>query len=314
MNELELLRDARPVVPESDELAMERARRTLVRAIGAKTLPARSKPSPPRRRVWMVASAAAVVTLVLALPILLPIGRGGAPSAVAEALDRLGGVALREPYVPLGEGQYYYSGSEVVALSTGEVVGSDTELPSVLDTSHREVWLATDGSGRVVQGDRQRDFSGGSGKFAELSSFPSDPKDLRSAIEQRRILDGPPGDADTFDIIGELLALSHASPEQRQSLFEIAGDLPGVDLIGPRTDAEGRAGIAVAYTHLGIQQILTFDQDTSSLLQQESIRVGPAPGPSAGPTPAAQASFEPQLESRTTFLESGVVDALGERP
>ena len=48
-----------------------------------------------------------------------------------------------------------------------------------------------------------------------------------------------------FTIVGDLLRESPAPPALRRALWEVAATIPGVQLVGPVTDAAGRAGVAV---------------------------------------------------------------------
>jgi len=51
---------------------------------------------------------------------------------------------------------------------------------------------------------------------------------------------GPPGDWETFAIIGDLLRETHAPPALRAALYEVAANLSGVEYIGEVKDAVGR--------------------------------------------------------------------------
>src|SRR5439155_2581095 len=91
--------------------------------------------------------------------------------------------------------------------------------------------------------------------------------------EQRQIVGGPDGDWETFSIIGDLLRETSVPPVVRGALYEVAADLPGVELVGRVEDASGRPGVAVAYTHDGIRQEFIFDPNTAALLGENDVLV-----------------------------------------
>ena len=97
------------------------------------------------------------------------------------------------------------------------------------------------------------------------------PDALLQVIEDRTIVGGPPGDAETFVLIGDLLRETYASPALRAALYEVAAGLPGVELIGNVRDASGRPGVAVAYEHDGARNELIFDPETAAMLGESSV-------------------------------------------
>jgi hypothetical protein len=108
--------------------------------------------------------------------------------------------------------------------------------------------------------------------YTDLSNVPTDPAKLKQLIESRKLEGGPPGDAETFQIIGDLLRDTSAPPAVRSALYTIASQLPGVELIGPTYDQLGRPGTGVAYVSKGLRYELIFDSQTSALLgEQQSV-------------------------------------------
>ena len=143
--------------------------------------------------------------------------------------------------------------------------------------------------------------------YRDLSGLPTDPDALKQLIEERKIEGGPPGDAETFTIIGDLLRETYTTPALRAALYQIASELPGVELVGQVKDPAGRDGIAVAYAEpQGFRHELIFDPQTSALLAERDVLTDPktadlnaAPGTVIG---------------YATYLASGVVDSTSGKP
>lgn len=192
----------------------------------------------------------------------------------------------------------------------------------------REDWIRTDGSsGRYHEVDghlkfiRSRDrtyaykhysrqyIDGNTGNgregsapvnYNQLSNLPTDPAQLKQLIENRKVEPGPPGDFETFQIIGDLLRDTDAPPALRAALYTIASQLPAVQLVGPTHDQLGRPGTGVAYDLAGQRNELIFDPRTSALLaEQTSVTRRSRLYP-----------FHPgTLISWTSYLASGIVNS-----
>jgi hypothetical protein len=208
----------------------------------------------------------------------------------------------------------------------------------VLMPAVREAWIGIDGSGRLLtkngtprflsEKDRavweaagepdlgsnqtsDETFSAaapdkGGLYYMDLSRLPTDTRALRAKIEGREIEGGPPGDAETFTIIADMLRETYASPALRAALFEVAADLHGVELLGSVKDPVGRDGTAVVYTHAGQRHELIFDPDTSVMLGERYVV-----------TDRSKGGFD--VESGTVvgwaaYLSSGIVDSTSDRP
>jgi hypothetical protein len=259
-------------------------------------------------------AAAAALVAVLVVP-----GAPGAPtSAAAAVLAHLSKVAADQPAAAaLPAGQYEYTAS--VGMNLISRVYENDELPGSPTTSGppkqtfsvyapvtRQVWIATDGSGRLEQSygtpsfltpaDRAAWVSDGSPNIVpassdvdsieakgalvvpDLSNLPTNPGTLLAGIEATTVgssFDAPAGAAGTFQIIGDLLRETDASPALRAALYQAAAQMPGVTLIGTVTDAAGRSGTAVAYASSGEQNELIFDPTTSVLLGEATVVTDP---------------------------------------
>lgn len=307
-------------------------------------------PRRPRRRGAVIAIAAAGIAMSIAVPIALPGGvTGGADPAAAALLHRVALRAAQQAPEPApGPGQYLYTRSESVQGHL-YVVGDGTtflfKAPSI-----RESWIGSDGSGRilntpgavtfpthrdraawvaagapslewVVDGDDEFDhFGPGEMTFLDYADLPTDPEELLELIESRELIGGPAGDWETFVIVGDLLRETYAIPKVRAALYQVAAELPGVELVGRVVDPAGRPGMAVAYTNPSSdarsRYELIFDPVTAELLSEGEVLVADSTvdvesgGPGAvygGVGPAGTRTFS------TNYLASGVVDSTDER-
>jgi hypothetical protein len=308
MNELELIREFRSEVPYPDAVTTARAK--------AAVLP------PPRRRTrrrWPFALAATAAAAVAAFVIVL-LQSGSPDSAAAAVLERTARTAAGQPATaPPRPGQFVYTKSRSLNETTSVTHGQ--AINTVADQT-REAWIGPDGSGRLREtsvgsrfmSDRDRQawvaagrpdlggefhsderFGAGGLYFFDLSKLPTDADSLKKTIEQRKVEGGPPGDAETFTIVGDMLRETYASPQLRAALYRVAAGLPGVELIGDVKDESGRTGTAVGYSNDRARNDLIFDPKTSALLGERTVEHG-------------------KVVSWTVYLASGVVDSTSATP
>ncbi len=249
---------------------------------------------------WSVAvgAVAAVALVAVVVTALLPAGDTGAPSpAAAGVLLHAARAAARQPATgPPAPGQFVYTKSKGVFGSTTAPVGG--QAFNTLQPYTRQQWIGPDGSGRILQvagtpqlvtsadraawvADGKPNLADSTGNidvtqrsglyYLDLSNVPTDPAALKQLIEQRKLESGPPGDAETFTIIGDLLRDSYAPPAVRSALYAVAAQLPGIKLIGTTQDQLGRSGTTVGYTSSGNTQELILDPQTSALLAEQTI-------------------------------------------
>ncbi|MGN6378874.1 MAG: CU044_5270 family protein [Gaiellales bacterium] len=326
MNDLELIREFRDDVPEPGAEVTAWARAELMDAI-ARAEPARRPQRRRSERRWpfLAAAVAAGVAAVLVVSTSIPGGETGAPtSAVAAVLHRAAVTAAGQPAVaPPHAGQYMYTKSRSLQESDWYDVGRDHRQSfSVRMPLIREAWIAPDGSGRLREitgrasfpsardrrvwiasgrpalgGDRTTSerFKRGGLSYLHLTNLPTDPGKLRTVSEQRRIEGGPPGDAETFTIVGDLLRETFAPPRLRAALYEVASQLPIVHLYG-RTNWTPRPGIAIGFTGGGFRHELAFDPKTAALLGERTVNVETG-----------------KVAVWTVYLASGVVGSTSDR-
>jgi hypothetical protein len=332
-----------PMLFEQDvlEIALESLRSRRESGIA----PARRRRRRPRRRT-VIAIAAAGLAMAIAVPIALPGGgTGGADPAAAGVLHRVALRAAKQPPEPTpGPGQYLYTRSE--SFSTHLYVVGDGNTFLFHQPSSGESWIAPDGSGRLLdisgavtfptEKDRATWVAAGSPDLyenltedelfdpgelyiADHADLPSDPEELLELIERREVIGGPSGDWETFAIIGDLLRETSLQPKVRGALYQVAAELPGVELLGRVVDGGGRPGVAVAYTNRNDDAPhrleLIFDPTTAKLLGENEVLVADSTvdvesgGPGAiygGVGPAGTRAYS------TTYLVSGVVDSTNE--
>ena len=245
---------------------------------------------------------------------------GPAPASAAVVLDRAARMALSQAAVSPTARQYEYVKVQegyATSVSEGHVGVRFWESDTKQD------WFKRDGSGRerivdsreglLTPTDRaiarahglslrrlmpnqdgdSRYPAGGISYYSLYSPFrlPSQPSRLLPAIDRElRATRTPSTAADVFNVISNRLLFSPTSPSLRAALYQVIARLPGVQLLGSRTDRIGRRGVAVTISHVkvgdeGTRTVLLFDPATSDVLQTEEIQEKPFHSPNAPPSP-----------------------------
>jgi hypothetical protein len=315
MNELESLRGLGVDFLRPDAEQVRQIRAALDEAIAEVSSGAPVSPGAAHGWRWALAGAAAAVALALGIVLAgaLPSDHGGAEPAAAQALGEASTAAAQQPAeAPPTTGQYVYTKSDTAHLEihegwsvlvpvvretwvspdgSGRIVETRGQ-PQFLSETDRAGWQAA-GSPDLDAGKTSDEVFRAQGstepgtptvagspedylRYRDLSALPTDPDSLRQLIEERKVEGGPPGDAETFTIIGDLLRETYTSPVLRSALYRIASELPGVELVGEVKDPAGREGVAVAYTEpQGVRHELIFDRQTSALLGERDVLVDP---------------------------------------
>jgi hypothetical protein len=352
MNDLDLIKGFRATVKDPHPERVHAAWAKVMQRIEEGD-PARSpgRRAPTARR-WAIPAglAAAALAVAVALPALLPGGGpGGAGSAeAARLLQRIAVVAADQPSQPppvIGQYVYTETRDEQTLLY---VPGRGLANFSFTDSWSREAWIGPDGSGRIFSTLREvrfpsaadraawvaagspelggdettidESFGPGELHFLDLATLTTDPQELLAVIEEREIVGGPPGDWETFAIVGDLLRETYAPPALRAALYEVAANLPDVEYLGPVEDAVGRPGLAVASTHDGIRREMIFDPETAQLLGENDVLVDPDEltvevGPETYPGTIVYGPGRPGTVLYSgVYLASGVVDSTAATP
>lgn len=288
---------------------------------------------------------AACVALTAAAVLILPgafSGSGEGGSAAARQLGHLARVAARQPeFAQPAPDQFVYTmslGAHLQISSAGwaALVPEDRALwvspngsgrlvtrikaPEFLSVRDRAAWTHNGspslGAGTVTDQvfaptsnvSSEADSTTGDGALAyrDLSQLPTDPETLGKLIENRAVEGGPPGDAESLAIVGDLLRQQSASPQLRAALFSVASSLPGVHFIGRADDSAGRPGEVVAAVETGVRRELIIDPNTSQLLGERDVLVDPE---------IADLNADPgAVLGYIAYLRSGIVDSRREVP
>lgn len=195
--------------------------------------------------------------------------------------------------------------------------------------SSREIWIGFDGSGRLRERafdlrfrtahDREAWIKAGRPSLGlgssddklgplqltdgprNLLTLPTDPQKLAALIFARKIEGGPPGPAEDFVQVGDLLRETDAPPALRAALFQIAARIPGARLLAPG-DGIPRGQVGVAYidhlpkTGLLSKTELIFRRTTTALAAERTVLTDPA-------------THKVTVPDWTTYIATGVVDS-----
>ncbi|HEX3615678.1 MAG TPA: CU044_5270 family protein [Solirubrobacteraceae bacterium] len=314
-HQLERVRAYRADVAEPDAAAVAAARTRLMQAIAGEPRAAAGPAPVPtfasarrdtararlrrlqRRRRFVLAGGLATVGVGIAGA--LGLSTAATPvSALAAQMNKLASVAASQNWTGIpGPGQYLYT--ESTGLDDDATGGADNKICSYSQVEHRQIWIATDGSGALSDVRNQSKFtsaadqatcatmgitdpstqdSSSSSRFAagglafptsDWKSLSTDPATL---LKQVHAADGGPDDAaEWFTNIADYMRESDVPPVIRAALYRAAALIPNVKLLGTQTDPTGQVGPAVGYPYANgqIHSELIFDQQTGRLLAEE---------------------------------------------
>jgi hypothetical protein len=218
-------------------------------------------------------------------------------SALAAQMDHLASVAASQDWTGIpGPGQYLYTESQGL---TEADTGGDNKECAVTQVEHRQIWIATDGSGALNDTRDQSKFtsaadqascaamnisdpasqnSSWSARFpagglsfptTDWKSLSTDPSTLLQQLHQK--LGGADTPAELFGHVADMMRESDVPPVIRAALYRSAALIPGVKLLGTQTDPAGQTGLGVGYPYDGgqIHSELIFDPQTGRLLSEE---------------------------------------------
>jgi hypothetical protein len=146
--------------------------------------------------------------------------------------------------------------------------------------------------------------------FMNPAGLPTDPAALLGVIEQRmHLTHWPQHAADLFDAVAGLL-FDTDSPALRAAEYRVLAHLPGVELLGWRSDRLGRRGLTVAITRAGgshapaIREELIFDPATTDVLQRAAVLWAPFHQSHTPTLPVGT------VMGYTVLLRRGIVDSI----
>jgi hypothetical protein len=242
-----------------------------------------------RRRPAVLVAAAAVIgaAVVVVVPgSSEPASARAVLLAAAEAAGEQPGDWQSAPYWRVVSQHRQGASSGAIAMATATAVAGTSDgartsdAPSLPTDGRREAWIGHDrpgalsdtglpgsaGQGVIGLDPASFNLGGEAVGWDGLFALTTDPELLGKQIRDnvRRTYGSRRVDSGTFVVVGDLLRESPAPPALRKALWQVAADVPDVELLGDRTDARGRRGVAVerdGTTYL-------FDPTTGALLEE----------------------------------------------
>jgi hypothetical protein len=259
----------------------------------------------PSRRRLLAGGAVSMAVAVLAIAVGASLRSSSttAPAlAAGPVLQRLARVASAQPWAVPGPGQYLYTTSH--SLSQSDTVLRGGVYCQTMFEQYRQNWIAANGEGLFREIDGPAHYlshdeaaacrnapsqpAGESNTWAApdclsidpipLGRLPRDPTRLRARLLTGKVEGGPPGPAEAFTQVGDLLRETDAPPALRAALYRAAAGLPGVKSLGTVTDRLGRHGLGLAFDSHGTRHELIFSATTSALLAEQDVLVGAVRG------------------------------------
>jgi hypothetical protein len=269
----------------------------------------------------------ALVALLLLMQAILPPSVGG-PDLAQATLSELASVAALNAAPALSRDQFLYVRTTSTLSRTRTDLTLGTSWTTIVSV-RRETWLASDGSGRILERfgqprfptstDRETWAQAGSPKLLphgrrydspfhagelaprDLGALPRDPESLAALItsgEIAGISEGAHGNP--LSTVADLLGEVPATAGLRSSLFNATALLTGIESLGIAADPLGRSGIAVAVVGSGVRVELIFDSKSSALLAKIVSLVDAEGHPL-------------RVLERTTYVDRVVVDSTDAR-
>jgi hypothetical protein len=328
------LRAADPARDTGDAVDRHELLATIVAQPVGPLAPAQRRTRPVRRR--LVAVAASVVVVGAGIAATATFLGDPTPTAQAKVFAQAARNLADQPSLVPGPGQYYYRRSEGVGIA-GTISRRSHTSRSVRFINER--WIARDGSGRFVN----RSSDAATGKFIEVfrqsfrpqeskinfgttaltipqvQKLPTDPAALTARIESAFSHDnGQTWVSQEVELVVSLLRDAPVSPELGAALYQAVGRLPGIDVIGSRSDSLGRTGVAIGVADwIGIRRELIIDPKTGRLLGERQVltrEIDDNPAP-ANTTSGPPRNMRPgEVMADTTYVSEAVVDSVTARP
>ena len=270
-----------------------------------------------RRRPLIAAGAAALTAAAAATALVVTLAGGGPAPASPAAVRLLAEVAVaagRQSAPTVSNSDFMYIRSDVAFMVYEN--GSQTGIMEPLH--ERQIWLPVANLcdyGLLIEEGQRTSLEPGDGlsppsgancgpgnlgdpTYRLLQSLPTDPHALLSAIyawDQGRGSSqlyqeiGPSGAA--FETIGDVIREMIVPPATAAALYRAAALIPGVTLIGRVANADGRAGIAVAWTGSQDRYEWIFDPSTLQFIGERDFDMSTGKPVATGYTAVLQRAF-----------------------
>lgn len=140
--------------------------------------------------------------------------------------------------------------------------------------------------------------------YAALARLPTDPSELRRAVQKRFGDGGTSADAYELEYSGLHMLLTGRRlmpPGLQAAAFRALAQIPGVDVVDDAVNLRGRRGIGISRrsTHIGSERVLILDRETYDYLGTRTIYL------------SNEGEKVVQLTAR---VKNAIVDRIGERP
>ncbi|MFJ7496756.1 CU044_5270 family protein [Streptomyces sp. NPDC097727] len=291
-------------------------------------------PSPTRRPLRRAALIATPVAAAAALALVVSLG--GSPDTTTVAAPRL----VKAPVVQIeegstvqlastvheiaaaatanatpqpGPGQYIYIKSRVSFMASSLNADTKESATWVQPLHDREVWKSPDGTKGWLDEPGYQDKGGitldnddprKQQTYKWLAAQPADP-DALLKFAYSTVNGTRDRDQQAFNEIGSVIREQLVPSGLAAALYEAAGKIPGVVVVGHAQDASGRDGIALARLdpQTGERSEWIFDRESHQYLGSRGVQIREVNGVKPG-----------TVVERTAIVTRAVVDAKNQRP
>jgi hypothetical protein len=248
--------------------------------------------------------AGGISAVVIGVATLLGVQASVSPtSALAARMNRVAIIASKQTWTGIpAKGKYLYT--ESYELTNAPTMTNNKQC-NIEVLVHREIWRATDGSGALAETAAGGRFSSAADKRVCASmgitnpastdrsganTYPSGKAGLpfitdnwRAYSTNPRVLlrqvhqhdGGPNTPAELLVNVVDYLREADTPPAIRAALYRATALIPGVRLLGQRTDPRGQRGSALAISpHRGQRYVVIFNAHNARLLAEEHLTDG----------------------------------------
>lgn len=265
--------------PTPDHLTAGRDRLDdAIRAADVRVTAVRRGRRPRRWGITALAGAAAATAAVIALPL------GVAGPASAEEVLLLAAEAAGQQADGAAGAAYWHVVSEV-DYPTTEPFRREIWQGRTADTIVRDEHSAAEVAGAgpldpaLIRtesfGEPATYIVGGQPlTWLDLEALPTDAGELERLLREKVSGHQSGEDNELWESVTGLLSESPASPALRRALWQVAANIPDVELLGVRTDAAGRQGTAIERDQLDqgwYRVVYILDPEDGTLLEAQYI-------------------------------------------